>query len=168
MRTTFANDIKLALEILAFVVNSCDIQLQNNGLRPAGGGADVGTFGIDWHFTPAEKFLPLLFNDFFNGAHAMLALRFIGRQKYITGGKLAGGRQIDTQIFFRDLDAKIMWHAGENTRAVTGGRLTAAATTVLHTLQHDFSIDHDLMAGFAFDMRDKTHTTAVFFKRWVI
>ena len=120
------------------------------------------------HAAPAEEFLAVLGDYFFNVRLACGALAILFREEYDTGGIRAFGGQRNAGIFFCDLNEKLMGKSGQNTRAVAGIHFGASGSAMIHATQNVSGIFYDRMISLTLDVRQKTDAAVFLFAGWII
>src|ERR1035437_1309559 len=119
------------------------------------------------HAPPAQQNLPIFFNCFFDHSLYFIAFIFIPREEYQTRAIIAFGRKGDPG-FFCGLYHEFMWYLYEDTRAVTGARVSARGSPVCHAVKYLHAILYDFMRLYSTYIDNKPDTAGILFKSRII
>ena len=162
MAGAFADDVKLALKVIALHALGCaDEKLHDARFGRARTGADVGLVRLHRHGAPTEAGLALLGDDAFNRGDALGAFGFNLRQKNQPRAEVPLGGQLHAHLLAGDLFEKTPRQAGEDAAAIAGVGLAAARAAMVHIFEHLNGIEHNLMARHALHISHKAHAAAI-------
>ena len=160
MGEALANNIKYSLEGVSSQAIFCrDKKLRDEWLRHQSSGANIRTLCVYWDFAPSDQLLTFFVDDAIDRVDADLAFASILRQEYIAHSIASGWGKVLVQFIFRDLVKEAVWQRHQNTGTVTSIRLEATATAVIHARIKVIGVQHDLVAGLALNIGNKTHAT---------
>ena len=160
MGEAFANNVEDSLEGVSSQTVLCrDKKLRDEWLRHQGSGANIRSLRIYWNFAPTDQLLPFFGDDAIDRVNADLTFGSVLRQEYNAHSITSGWGQVLVQFIFRDLVKEAVWQCHQNTGTVTSIRLEATATAVIHARIEVVGVQHNLVAGLALDIGDKTHAT---------
>ena len=120
----------------------------------AGLGCFAENLTTDWHIAPADHFEAFFGNDVFDDLFFALTLFSVLREEYEAHAVVAFSGNVETTLSRADALEEVVWQLDENTRAVTGDRVTATATAVVE-VDTDFKRAlHDVVGFAAFHVDD--------------
>ena len=156
----FANHIEFAFEVdgAGDVRAFLDEDLLDERFVAAGGFAE--DFAACGDRAPAEEFLAFLMDDMFEHLHGGFALAGFGGNENEARAVGAFGWKLDA-LFGHFLAQKFVGHLDENAGAVTGGRIRAAGTAVVHLRVHRERLDDDVVRALAFEVGDESDAAAI-------
>jgi hypothetical protein len=164
-----ADDEQLPLEsILVEAVGRGDEDLIEVGHRPPRGGAHVGGVGIDREFTPADDLLALARDAFIDDPAAFGPFGRVGRHEQHAGCIKTAGREGSPEVTAGDLLEEFVGEGGEHAGPVAGVVFAAAATAMLHVLQHPVGIVDDLPRPLPLDVGDEADPAGIVLEGRVI
>ena len=100
------------------------------------------------------------------GAHAGFTGIGIGRHEDVAHPVLAFLGQIDL-FFSHHLAQELVGDLHEDTRTITGVRIGAAGTPVIHVFVHCQGLDDYVVGALALEMSDEADAAGVFFARGI-
>ena len=165
----FARQVQRVIEAVVTrgVGAATDNDLLDEGHRIAGSRADIGLVRPDGHFPETENGKPLVRQGVRQADLEFRAPGIVPGQEQVADGIGAGFGQGKTK-FSGYLLHEFVRDGGQYARTVAGILFETAAAAVIHPGVDMVGVRQDLMAGYAFDVGDKAHTTGILFEGGVI